>query len=268
MTVRCREGDEFSRYLNIGKRSSSWLLSWLMREPRESDRLRNIPGFLTGATKVMMMPSQGTQGTLGLFFFFNNEDYLFKLGIIYFLQKITCRNFKSFLKTLEAFTLLFSWLCGQGHNGQHSYKNKQQRHFPHLRLDLTSMSIGWTLSCLMDGEISMPVMLWCVIKPVNWQQFVLFTKSICSLKLICYLNLVTAEHARNRRWRGLCGESQFPTRWAGNLDSFLPALGVALHKQPQGTCYFAFPFCEMRAAAAVGYCAMGIHSMRAWCQQC
>lgn len=39
----------------------------------------------------------------------------------------------------------------------------------------------------------MPVMLWCVIEPVNWQQFGLFTKKICSLELICYLNSVTAK---------------------------------------------------------------------------
>ena len=39
----------------------------------------------------------------------------------------------------------------------------------------------------------MPVMLWCVIEPVNWQQFDLFTKKICSLELICYLNSVPAK---------------------------------------------------------------------------
>lgn len=150
------------------------------------------------------------------------------------------------MERLEGFILLVCLPLGPGRAGQHSYENKKWRNFPQLRLDLPSISVGWTLSCLSDGEISVPVTLWCVIKPVNWRQPRAFVAWNWFIILIWWLLSMLESEVQASVWG-----SQYPTWWSGNLERFPVALVVAFHvlpEQPQDMCCFAFPSCEMRAA--------------------
>lgn len=170
----------------------------------------------------------------------------------------------------EGFILLVCLPLGLGHAGQHSYENKKQRNFPQLRLDLPSISIGWTLSCLSDGEISMPVMLWYVIKPVNWQQLVLFTKSICSLKLIYYLNLVAAKHAGIRGAGKCVGISvSYMMGWQLGMLPCCTCCGFpCVAWATSGHVLLCLSLLWNEGSCRVGCCAVGIHSIKAGHQQC
>ena len=151
----------------------------------------------------------------------------------------------------EGFILLVCLPLGLGHAGQHSYENKKQRNFPQLRLDLPAFQLDEL--CPVLAVVKFPCLSCCGVSSsqstgsslfylprafVAWNWFVI---------LIWWLLSMLESEVKESVWG-----SQFPTWWAGNLECFPVTLVVAFHvlpEQPQDMCCFAFPFCEMRAAA-------------------
>lgn len=170
------------------------------------------------------------------------------------------------MERLEGFILLVCLPLGPGHAGQHSYENKKWRNFPQLRLDLPSISVGWTLSCLSDGEISMPVTLWCVIKPVNWRQPRAFVAWNWFIILIWWLLSMLESEVQASVWGS---QYSYMMGWQlGTLPCCTCCGFPCVAWATSGHVLLCLSLLWNEGSCRVGCCAVGIHSIKAGHQQC